>query len=113
MKLKNLPIVVLLALMMPVGAWAAQGTFNQKVGDKMNPITLTYTVEYTSGQSTAVITGFEVSLGVLANLDLEIPSSCTISGTEYNIAGIDANVFKNKTILKTVKFPASIVGIGE
>ena len=113
MKLKNLPIVVLLALMMPVGAWAAQGTFNQKVGDKMNPITLTYTVEYTSGQSTAVITGFTVSSGVVANLDLEIPSSCTISGTEYNIAGIDANVFKNKTILKTVKFPASIVGIGE
>lgn len=114
MKTKNFFIALMLALLLlPAGAKADVGTFTQRIGDKPNLAILTYTVEYTSGQSTAIITGFDVSLGVVTNLDLVIPSSCTISGTEYNIEGIDANAFKNNTILKTVKFPASIVGIGE
>ncbi|MCR4916701.1 MAG: leucine-rich repeat domain-containing protein, partial [Prevotella sp.] len=75
---------------------------------------MTYTVDYTS--TTAVITGFSASASgnaFLSHLNLEIPSSCSISGTTYNINGIAANAFKNQTILKTVQFPASIVGIGE
>ena len=111
MKTKNYLIVILMALMMPVGTWADVGTFDQKVGDKMNPITLTYTVEYTS--TIAVITGFTVTSGVVANLELEIPSSCNINETSYNIIGIGENAFKDKTILKTVKIPASIIDIGE
>ena len=114
MKTKTFLIVILLALMMPVGAWADQGSFTINVGDRPNPINLTYTVEYTPANSSAVITGFAVTAsGVLTTLEIEIPSSCTINGTSYNIIGIGENAFKNKTILKTVKIPASIIGIGE
>ncbi len=119
MKTKNFLVVILLALMMPVRTWADVGTgfFTQIIGERPNHITLKYTVDYSTGiTNTATITGFSASASgnaFLSHLNLEIPSSCSISGTTYNINGIAANAFKNQTILKTVQFPASIVGIGE
>ncbi len=116
MKTKTFLMMMLLAMMMPMGAWATEHIITQTIGKGKEELTLKYTVDY-NAQKTAVITDFTVelpstSLAQLGVPELEIPSSFIINNTTYRIIGIDANAFKDQTAIRKVTIPASIIGIG-
>ena len=63
---------------------------------------------------TAEVTGLTSYTGVLDDQGvLEIPASVTFEGSNYSVTSIGSNAFRDKTGIKQVKMPESIITIGE
>ena len=63
---------------------------------------------------TAEVTGLTSYTGVLDDQGvLEIPASVTFEGSNYSVTSIGSNAFRDKTSIKQVKMPESIITIGE
>ena len=63
---------------------------------------------------TAEVTGLTSYKGVFENQGvLEIPASVTFEGSNYSVTSIGSNAFRDKTGIKQVIMPESIITIGE
>lgn len=98
MKTKNLLIVILMALMMPVGAWA------QSYVSYTDPSTgFKYSI-WTGKEPSATVTGYTGS-----ETALTIPESVVYNSKTYRVFTIGAGAFENNTNLISVTLPSHIV----
>ncbi len=96
MKTKNYLIVMLLALMMPVGAWAA----TEKYTDPTTGIMYNVRTNSDNIPEVAVVTGWNTpkspSLPLIGSVSLTIPATLTVKSTTIPIIGVESVSFKGE-----------------